>query len=213
MLSRHEQWADNSALYQKILERRDGHYLEKAARETLALYARFPPGELHDRLVAHTVTVYEISDIRWVHHGKQLVVPNGTLEHKVTVDLGNVLVQMAGKEAFVEEEIARNVLHPLPDGTFIRGTTYRRVPREEALSQLQEYVAIDFDDHDRYSFALRKDALCLEKPPEFELAKYVRIEGEIIEEKRQLVQAAFQKLPSGSYPMKFKRWVKRAISA
>lgn len=209
-----ERWTDNSAFYEEILRRKEGGILEEVARTNLALYARFPPSEPHDRLVAHAISVYDISDVRWVPHGKQLVVPAGPLEHKVTVDLGKVLVHMVGKEAFVEEEMARNVLHPLPDGTFIRGTTYRRIPREETLSQLQAYVALDLHDNGSYSFALRTDAVGIERPPEFEVTKYIRIDGETIEEDLKRVQAAFQRTKGGELsPGKFKRWVTMAGSS
>lgn len=209
----HERWTDNSAFYEDILRRKEGGILEDVAHTNLALYDRFPPSEPHNRLVAHTISVYEIPDVRWVPHGKKLLVPIGSLEHKVTVDMGNVLVQMAGKEAFVEEEIARNVLQQLPDGTFIRGTTYRRVPREETLSQLQEYVIINLRENGSYSFALRKDVISIEKPLEFEVTKYIRIDGEMIEEERKRVQAAFQRSRFGDYPEEFKRWVTGVLPA
>jgi len=216
VFSEQERWADNSELFRRILsERKYGVITPEKAREELEFYKRFPPEKLHDKLVAQRISVFAVQNPQWKAQGKYCVVAQGTLDCLLTVDLGQELLRTRGREPFREETLAEEKEFAFPDGTFIRGRHFKRIPGEEGLlSRARQYCKVDFD-HAAYGYkiplytaSIGKEFASKEQPVEYGVTSYVLIDGSLISEKKEVVRAVFRKGTGAIPPDQFERFVK-----
>lgn len=204
-----ETWADNRPLYRNVLEGKSNHCSLEEARRQLAHFERFDPLVPHDRLVAHSLLVYCIEHPGWKKGAfkSKVATPFGTSRTVLEADLGVELVRIAGGEPYVEEVISRDVVRALGDGTFIRGTLFRKVlPQDSVFSQLEEYVTISFDKSG-YVFVPRKDIQRRERVFGYEVTAYVSIDGQRTREQSEWCVPGFHLEDSGRSG--FKQWVRR----
>ncbi|MDP3640493.1 MAG: hypothetical protein Q8R53_04830 [Nanoarchaeota archaeon] len=215
--SEQERWADNSEFFRRILteERSYGGITPEKAREELEFYKRFPPEQPHDRLIAQRISVFAVQNPQWVAQGKRSVIAKGTLECLLTIDLGQELLRTRGKEPFHEETLAEQAEFLLPDGTFIRGRHFKRIPGEEGLLSLaRQYFKVELD-HTAYGYkiplytvTIGKERASAERPLEYAVTSYITIDGSPLSEKKEVVRAAFKRGTGVVLPGRFERFVK-----
>ena len=215
--SEQERWADNSEFFRQIVqeERSYGGITPEKAWEELEFYKRFPPEKLHDRLVAHRISVFAVQNPQWKAQGKYCVVAQGTLDCLLTIDLGQELLRTRGREPFREETLAEEKEFALPDGTFIRGRHFKRIPGEEGLlSRARQYFNVDFDHaaygykNPKYTVSIGKERASTERPLEYAVKSYITIDRSLISEKKEVVRAAFKRGTGTALPGRFERFVK-----
>lgn len=108
-LLRNDVFADNRDVYRRILGQ--GEPYSEEYENALRQLEQFPPCIPHDRLAAHKVNVYEITEPRWQKF-KGLLVPRGRLRRVFSADLG----EMLKNECVEENEFISIGLHT--DGQF-----------------------------------------------------------------------------------------------
>ncbi len=204
-----EQWADNRRLYQDCLDGKVKGMDQREAKRELDFLERFSPEVLHDRVVAHALSIYSIKNPAWSkpRAGTRIALPHGEEEKIMEIDLGSELVRLSGGSPYVQEVVTRNVVKELSDGTFIRGDVYRYVlPEESSLRELEQYVSCIFEDS-HYSFSLLPKIQSASKVIIYDLTKYVSIDGQLIKESRERVLPGFVMEKDAFLPTKFGLWV------
>lgn len=205
--NQNERWADNRQMYRDVLSGVSRFCDQQEARRQLEHYERFSPEVPHDRLIAHSLLVYCIQKPVW---GKgtprsKVVTPTGARSIVLEADFGVELVRIAGGELYIEEVVGQGVVRDLGDGTFLRGTLFRKVlPKESALRSLEEYVTITFDTSG-YVFAPRKEIQQREKVYGYEITSYVSIDGQKVSQFGEFCLPGFHTEDSGRSG--FKQWV------
>ncbi len=189
---------------------------EEFARRQLYLYEKFPE-PTHSRLVGHEVEVYAVKEPGWFKRGKA-VIPQGSLENVLKLDLGQEIRKICEKELTPSESVLEeDVVHELGDGTVIRGNRIRTNPYPGKAGRREipnPYLVLTYDSSlfrklgaFCYGLDLKRNNITPLTPVECHVKKYVLINQEKIHEEREVARAAFSVRSDGKTPVKFLHFI------
>ncbi len=197
-----ERWADNREYYRQVIsDCESSPSLRKMAAEGLSLQEQFSLSIRHTRLIGHRIGIYAFQNHTWEEQGDRFVAV-GELEQLLEIDLGQELVKMAG-HPFDTEIVKKNVLVPKSDGSYVLGVQMRDVLRKtEAVKAAESYLKIqfNFDGYADYHFKLLREPVSLARPLEFQVVTYFSVDEKLVEEKKSIIRARFEKKLSDNVP-------------
>lgn len=197
-----ERWADNREYYRQILsDYKSSPSLRKMAAEGLSLQEQFSPARRHTRLVGHRVGIYAFQNHTWEERGNGLIAVR-ELEQLLEIDIGQELVKMA-EHPYDAEIVQENVRVPKSDGSYVQGVRMRDVLRKTgAVKAAESYLKIQFGfyGYADYYFEPLRESVSPARPLEFQVVAYFSVDEKLVKEKKRIIQARFEKKPSGNVP-------------
>ncbi|GEM_PF-4250108 len=151
-----------------------------------------------EQISAQIIEIYSFENLFWHASDKEYFIPAGRRQRILTMDIGALLPDVADLLNIKEPHRSRKKYF-IEDG--LQGSRKLRLP--EALHNLEQYIISTFEFHEdnvHYYFALRPEAITLERPLEIYITEYLTENKELISFSREKIQVWTKKWNNTDLP-------------